>query len=136
MVKVYTQMPFKTYMEGQRNQVICLLGFAMYVAIVLSVLSFVPTPISWMFNNLLWFLVVPLIPTGIFVGLTIRWANRRYGWKKQNGMRTRERKMQKHLIIEFENKKPIPDIVKENEKYYGLDETLAWAIVLQRVRQT
>ena len=44
--------------------------------------------------------------------------------------------MQKHLIIEFENKKPIPDIVKENEKYYGLDETLAWAIVLQRVRQT
>jgi len=40
-------------------------------------------------------------------------------------------KLKKLAISQFESKKPIADIVKENEKYYGLDDTLAWAIVLQ-----
>lgn len=40
-------------------------------------------------------------------------------------------KLKKLLTAQFESKKPVPDVVKENEKYYGLDNTLAWAIVLQ-----
>jgi len=35
-------------------------------------------------------------------------------------------KLETLSLTQFESKKPIPDIVKENEKYYGLDETLAW----------
>ena len=77
MPRVYTEMPYKTYREGQRNQIICLLGLALYVIILLSVLCSISSPISWIFNNI-WFLVVPAIPSVIFVGLAIRWANKKY----------------------------------------------------------
>ena len=77
MVKVYTEMPYGVWREGQRNQLICLLGFALYVIIMLSVIYFEFISITWLFGNI-WFLIIPLIPVAIIVGLTIRWANKRF----------------------------------------------------------
>ena len=77
MVQVFTQQPYKIYQEGQRNQIILIIGFGMYVALLLLSLSLIESPISFLFDNI-WFLLIPVIPTGVFVGFTIRWANRRY----------------------------------------------------------
>jgi len=52
-------------------------------------------------------------------------------WAVNDRLRCEFLKLKKLTLTQFESKKPISDIVKENEKYYGLDETLAWAIVLQ-----
>ena len=56
-------------------------------------------------------------------------------WAVNDRLRCEFAKLQKLTLTQFESKKPITNIVKENEKYYGLDDTLAWAIEVRDLLQ-